>query len=59
MPEVVPDTLVVGYPNHLGVFDRAAIEAVGLTIDEHVYEDVEKFMAGTLTAGQIRKVILI
>lgn len=23
VPEIVPDTLVVGYPNHLGVFDRA------------------------------------
>ena len=23
VPEYVPDTLVVGYPNHLGVFDRA------------------------------------
>lgn len=23
VPEAVPDTLVAGYPNHLGVFDRA------------------------------------
>ena len=37
----------------------AGIEASGLTIDEHVYEDVEKVMAGTLSANKARKVILI
>lgn len=37
----------------------AGIEAVGLTIDEHVYEDVEKVMAGTLSADKARKVIHI
>jgi hypothetical protein len=35
----------------------AGIEAAGLTIDEHVYEDVEKFMAGTLSADITRKEI--
>ena len=37
--------------------ETATIEAAGLNIDEYLFEDVEKIMAGMLTVDKARKVV--
>ena len=39
--------------------ETAAIEAAGLNIDEYVYEDIEKVLAGELSVDKSRKAVKI